>query len=201
MLKGGAGMPPEKSILIIEDNPDDFFFLERVIHQSEEITARIYHEERLAGAIAFANTVVIDMAIVDLTLPDSFGLDTFLRFHKAHPHIPTVIMTGHKDHDLAFQAVRNGAQDYLFKGDPSATAIIRTIRFAIERQRLMSELQDALDHVQQLQGMLPICASCKKIRDDQGYWNQIESYISKHSEVQFSHSICPTCIRKLYPTL
>ena len=194
-------MPPEIGILIIEDSADDFFFLKRVLHKSEEITATIYHEERLAGAIAFANTVVIDMAFIDLSLPDSSGLETFLGFHKAHPHIPTVIMTGHKDHDLAFQAVQNGAQDYLFKGDPSPTAIIRTIRFAIERQRLMTELQDALDHVQQLQGMLPICASCKKIRDDKGYWNQIESYLSRHSEVQFSHSICPECSRKLYPEL
>ena len=194
-------MKPKTSILIIEDSGDDFFFLEQIIRRSEEMSANIYHEERLAAAITFAKSIVVDVAVIDLSLPDSFGLDTFLAFHDAHPSIPTVIMTGHKDRGLALEAVKKGAQDYLFKGEPSVTAIIRTMRFAIERQRLMTDLQNALEHVKQLQGMLPICASCKKIRDDKGYWNQIESYISKHSEIRFSHSICPDCVRKLYPEL
>ena len=62
-------------------------------------------------------------------------------------------------------------------------------------------LQDALNKVKQLSGLIPICASCKKIRDDTGYWNQIESYISEHSEADFTHSICPECSEKLYPDL
>ncbi|MHB8788670.1 MAG: cache domain-containing protein [Desulfobulbaceae bacterium] len=62
-----------------------------------------------------------------------------------------------------------------------------------------SELKKALSEVKLLSGLLPICASCKKIRDDQGYWNQIEAYIQRHSQAQFSHSICPDCIQKLYP--
>ncbi|MCD4755694.1 MAG: hypothetical protein K8R75_07815, partial [Deltaproteobacteria bacterium] len=63
------------------------------------------------------------------------------------------------------------------------------------------ELTKAIAEVKQLSGFLPICASCKKIRDDKGYWNQIESYISQHSEAEFSHSICPECAKKLYPEL
>ena len=70
-----------------------------------------------------------------------------------------------------------------------------------ERQKelVIADLQQALEKVKLLSGMLPICASCKKIRDDRGYWNQIESYIRAHSEAEFSHSICPECLRKLYP--
>ncbi len=68
-----------------------------------------------------------------------------------------------------------------------------------EREKLISELKVALDKVKVLSGLLPICASCKNIRDDNGYWNQIEEYICKHSEAEFSHSICPICIKKLYP--
>ena len=68
-------------------------------------------------------------------------------------------------------------------------------------ERLIIDLQKALSEVKKLSGFLPICASCKKIRDDQGYWNQIEEYISDHSEAQFSHGICPDCARKLYPEL
>lgn len=69
-----------------------------------------------------------------------------------------------------------------------------------ERQQRESveELQDALSQVKLLSGYLPICASCKKIRDDKGYWNQIESYIHDHSEAEFSHGICPDCAKKLY---
>ena len=68
-----------------------------------------------------------------------------------------------------------------------------------EREKLIVELQHTLAEVRTLSGLLPICASCKKIRDDQGYWNQIENYISSHSTATFSHSICPECAKKLYP--
>jgi hypothetical protein len=66
---------------------------------------------------------------------------------------------------------------------------------------LIRELQEALTMVKPLSGLLPICASCKKIRDDKGYWTQIESYIRDHSEVEFSHSLCPDCLKKLYPEI
>jgi PAS domain S-box-containing protein len=69
------------------------------------------------------------------------------------------------------------------------------------RESIIAELQDALNKVRTLSGLLPICASCKKIRDDKGYWNQIESYIHKHSDAQFSHGICPDCAKRLYPDL
>jgi len=67
------------------------------------------------------------------------------------------------------------------------------------KEELIEELQTALDEVNLLSGFLPICASCKKIRDDKGYWNQIESYLKRHSGVEFSHGICPECAEKLYP--
>jgi len=70
-----------------------------------------------------------------------------------------------------------------------------------EREKLIHELQEALDKVKTLSGLLPICSSCKKIRDDNGYWNQIEVYIRDHSEADFSHSICPGCAKELYPDL
>ena len=74
-------------------------------------------------------------------------------------------------------------------------------RAETEKEKLIAELQAALSKVKTLSGLFPICASCKKIRDDSGYWNQIESYIRDHSEAEFSHSICPECAKKLYPDL
>ena len=79
--------------------------------------------------------------------------------------------------------------------------ITRRKQFEEERERLVAQLQEALANVKQLGGLLPICASCKKIRNDHGYWEQIEAYIRDHSEAEFTHSICPDCAKKLYPEL
>lgn len=70
-----------------------------------------------------------------------------------------------------------------------------------EREKLIRQLQKALAEVKTLKGIFPICASCKKVRDDKGYWTQIEAYIRDHSEAEFSHGICPECMKKLYPDL
>ena len=72
---------------------------------------------------------------------------------------------------------------------------------ALQNSRNLDQLRDALARIKTLRGLLPICASCKKIRDDQGYWNQIEKYIGEHSEADFTHSICPECAKKLYPEI
>jgi hypothetical protein len=70
-----------------------------------------------------------------------------------------------------------------------------------ERERLVLELQDALAKVKTLSGLLPICASCKKVRNEEGHWHQLERYIQEHSELVFSHTLCPECAEKLYPEL
>jgi hypothetical protein len=79
--------------------------------------------------------------------------------------------------------------------------MIEKNRINEERQTLIANLQEALQRVKKLSGMLPICASCKKIRDDDGYWREVEVYIRDRSEAEFSHGICPDCIKKLYPDL
>jgi PAS domain S-box-containing protein len=83
-------------------------------------------------------------------------------------------------------------------------AIVRDIterkRAEAERERIISELQSALSKIKTLRGLLPICASCKKIRNDEGHWEQLESYIRNHSEADFTHGICPSCAKELYPS-
>ena len=71
----------------------------------------------------------------------------------------------------------------------------------VEKDRLISELKQAISEIKTLRGILPICSYCKKIRDDKGYWNQVESYIHKHSDAEFSHSICPECAKKYFPDM
>jgi hypothetical protein len=70
-----------------------------------------------------------------------------------------------------------------------------------ERERLIDELQQALGKVTQLEGLLPICASCRQVRDDGGYWGRIEDYLGSRSAMEFTHAICPDCTRRLYPEL
>jgi len=77
--------------------------------------------------------------------------------------------------------------------------IMERKRIEEEREKLIKDLQEALARVKLLSGMLPVCSSCKKIRDDKGYWTQIEAYVRDHSEAEFSHGICPDCMKKLYP--
>jgi PAS domain S-box-containing protein len=90
-------------------------------------------------------------------------------------------------------------------GKPVLQAVVRDItgrkQNEAERNKLILDLQDALANVKSLSGLLPICASCKKIRDDKGYWSQVESYVQKHSDATFTHGICPDCIKKFYPDL
>jgi hypothetical protein len=90
-------------------------------------------------------------------------------------------------------------------GEPSVSGSILDIteRKQVEKDRdkLIVDLQKSLSEVKTLRGFLPICSHCKKIRDDKGYWNQIESYIQKHSETEFSHSICPECAKNYYPDM
>ena len=72
-------------------------------------------------------------------------------------------------------------------------------RAEAERERLIAELQEALANVKTLTGLIPICSSCKKVRDDQGYWTQLDTYLAQHSDAEFSHGLCLDCMRKLYP--
>jgi PAS domain-containing protein len=87
--------------------------------------------------------------------------------------------------------------------DPQVLIFVEDIterrRAEAEREQLIHQLQEALSEVNKLSGMLPICASCKRIRDDMGYWNRLEAFIQAHSEARFSHSVCPACVRELYP--
>ena len=79
-----------------------------------------------------------------------------------------------------------------------ATVVMERKRAEASLEKLVLELQGALSRIKTLKGLLPICSVCKKIRDDKGYWNHIESYIHHHSEADFTHGICPSCAQKVY---
>lgn len=90
---------------------------------------------------------------------------------------------------------------YYFVFKPLNQLITQRRQAEAEKDKLIVELHMAMDEVKTLQGIVPICASCKKIRDDNGFWQQVEVYVSDHSDAKFSHGICPECFEKHYPEL
>lgn len=201
-------------VLFIEDDQGDAFLIQEMLleqaadRDDKSNNVVIRHVVRLDEGLRQVAEGGFDLVISDLGLPDSHGLATVKKLAAAAPHLPIVVLTGLNDQEVGFEAVNAGAQDYLVKGQVTGEMLIRSIRYAIERKRMENEkeqviaqLQEALVKVKLLSGLLPICSSCKKIRDDQGYWQQIESYIKCHSNAEFSHSICPDCARRLYPEL
>jgi DNA-binding NtrC family response regulator len=174
----------------------------KYLNASRNIKYKVIHVERLADGLESLKRILVDVILLDLGLPDGpMGIKTFETVYAQASHIPIIVLTGHDDDDLAVEAVHKGAQDYLMKGLVTGPALGRAIRYAIERRKLLTQLEDSMKEIKLLRGFLPICVRCKKIRDDKGYWTQVDVYIRNHSEVEFSHGICPDCARQLYPEL
>jgi DNA-binding NarL/FixJ family response regulator len=195
-------------ILLVEDSPADAFLIKDMLKDYPESSGIFVIEnvDTLAVACQRIKDNGIDIALLDLGLPDSLGIETLKRLYADCRRMPIVVLTGLADEAAGMEALHEGAQDYLVKGQIDANLLVRAIRYAIERkkiendrERLIEELKEALGKVKQLSGLLPICSSCKKIRDDKGYWNQLEVYISEHSDAEFSHGLCSECAKKLYP--
>jgi len=142
-----------------------------------------------------------EIAMLDWMMPGIDGLDVCRRMRATLPDAPTyiILVTARGGLENVIQGLEAGADDYVTKPfDPRelrarlhvGVRIVQLQRALMER---FQELEDALKRVKQLQGLLPICSYCKKIRNDRNYWEQVDAYITSHSEAQFSHGICPDC--------
>jgi len=202
-------MKKEVRILILEDVPADAELMEHELHKGgiEFSAKRVETKETFLKEL---KDFAPDLILADLTLPTFSGIAALAIVQEGYPDIPFIFVSGTIGEELAIETLKRGAADYVLKDRLSrlVPAVNRALREAEERanlkraeeerEKLIHELQEALAKVRTLSGMLPICASCKKIRDDKGYWNQMEAYIRDHSEAEFSHSICPDCKKKLY---
>jgi hypothetical protein len=186
--------------LLIEDNPDDALLIQRYLTGSPRVTYSLMHVGRLADGLKIMNSIRFDVILLDLGLPDApAGIKTFEKAYAQASSIPIIVLTGHDDDAIAIESVQKGAQDYIVKGQVTGSMLGRAIRYAIERRKLLVQLEQSTSEIKKLRGILPICANCKKIRDDQGYWTQVETYIRDNTGTEFSHGICPDCAEKLYP--
>ncbi|MFQ5575485.1 MAG: ANTAR domain-containing response regulator [Anaerolineae bacterium] len=155
-------------------------------------------------AVELTQRLKPDVILMDIKMPDIDGIEATRRIQECCP-TPIVALTAFDTQKLVKRASEVGFGAYLVKPS-NAPEMERAVTIAMARfddmkelRRLNRELKDALVKVKTLSGLLPICASCKKIRDDQGYWQQVEIYIRDHSEAEFSHGLCPDCARTLYP--
>jgi phosphoserine phosphatase RsbU/P len=145
------------------------------------------------------------LAILDWMMPGMDGTEVCRRVRRTPSPTPPYLMllTAKGRREDIIKGLRSGADDYVTKpfDREELRARVQVGMRIVELQQSLAErvkaLEEALTRVKQLQGLLPICSYCKKIRDDQNYWQQVESYISEHSEAQFSHSICPDCYERL----
>jgi DNA-binding response OmpR family regulator len=188
-------------ILIAEDDPVSRHLLEATLSQ-------FGYKVVLAadGAQAWAVLQRQDspsLAILDWIMPEIDGVELCRRVRNLPTTTPPylILLTARNEKTDVVVGLEAGANDYLTKPfDRSELhARIQVGRHVLELQEALAgrvrELEDALSQVKQLQGLLPICSYCMKIRDEQNYWQRVESYLSEHTEMVFSHGICPDCYR------
>ncbi len=133
-------------ILLIEDNPGDIRLVREALAETGVTHFDLVTEIDLASGLAVLAAQHIDAILLDLSLPDTTGFDTFINLHEKAPQVPIILLTGADDDAQAAQAVRMGAQDYLVKGQVGGREITRAIRYAIERKRLEERLQFLATH-------------------------------------------------------
>jgi len=201
--------PIDVAILYVEDEPTT---RETVSAMLERQIRTVYRAADGKEGLSVFKARRPEIVITDIRMPVMDGLEMARAIKALAPRTHVIVTTAHNDTEFFLDAIDIGIDQYvlkpvdrnrLFTAIKQCQEILsleRTIMFKdAEQKRLIKELQQALASIKTLSGLIPICASCKKIRDDQGYWNQLEAYISDHSSAEFSHGICPDCAVKIYP--
>jgi diguanylate cyclase (GGDEF)-like protein/PAS domain S-box-containing protein len=130
-------------LLLVEDSADDAELIRTKLAKSERINVDVTHVDRLGKGLERLSGDAFDVVLLDFSLPDSFGMETFRRAHAAAPRIPIIVLTSLDDNELAVQAVREGAQDYLVKREADTRLLVRAMLYAIERQQADDALRES----------------------------------------------------------
>lgn len=189
-------------ILIAEDDPMSGFLLKTTLtNWGHDVTATVDGSQALE---ILQSDDPPPIAVLDWMMPVLDGSDVCrkLRASSRAASVYIIMLTTKGEKKDMLEGLAAGADDYLTKPfDPEELKArvgvgIRIVEIQEALQKKVQELEAALGQVKQLQGILPICSYCKQVRDDQNYWQQVEAYVSEHSEAKFSHSICPACYQK-----
>ena len=180
-------------ILIVDDQEGNVLLLERMLRGAGYVSVSSTMDPNEVCELHRKNRY--GLILLDLHMPgmDGYQVMEDLKEIEEGSYLPVLVVTAQPEQKL--RALRAGAKDFVGKPFDLAEVLARVYNM-LEVRLLHAELRKALENVKLLSGLLPICMWCKKIRDDQGYWNAIEHYIGQHSEAEFSHGICPDCKRK-----
>lgn len=193
-------------ILLVDDNSSNLQTLTTML-SGEGYEIRIAKSG--ADALQSVRQHPPDLILLDVLMPGMNGHEVCqrLKADAATQDIPVIFVTALAELPEKIKGFEVGGVDYITKPFQAEEVIARVnthVTMRLLRKKLennIARLQKTLDEVKTLKGLIPICSSCKKMRDDKGYWNQIEIYMKNHTGAQFSHGICPACIEKLYPDL
>lgn len=192
-------------ILVVDDDPDILFATMRVFKKAgyEVLGADTGNECLEQTTLSHP-----DLILLDVQLPDILGTEVCVKLKNNPDHTKKhiMMMSGRKtsSNDQA-DGLDAGADGYIARPVSNrellsrVAAMVRLIRAERKCDNYIIELEQAAEKIKTLSGIIPICMHCKQIRDDKGYWNQLEAFISKHSDAQFSHSLCENCLEKYYP--
>lgn len=185
-------------ILMVDDIPQNLQVLTEILMKGDcyEIAAATRGEE----AIEAAEELAPDLILLDIMMPgmDGFEVCRRLKASARARDIPIIFLTAMTETADIVRGFEAGAADYVTKPF-NAPELLARVHTHLQVRRLIAGLQEALAQVKQLSGLVPICANCKKVRDDQGFWDAVETYIENHSDARFTHGICPDCVAALYP--
>jgi len=207
------------SILLVDDSAENLLLLQSILQTGgykDLLTAESAEQafKHLGMDSSGGDGMSVDLILMDIQMPDINGIETCRRIKEVERYrdIPIIMVTAMAQREKLQLAFAAGAMDYINK--PVNKVELRTrVGSALKLKQEMDsrkareqelkkrtqELEQALREVKVLRGFIPICASCKKIRNDRGYWQLVEAYIREHSEAEFSHGICPDCIKKFFP--
>jgi len=194
-----------EKILIVEDESIIALHIEDSLKSLGYAIAGISYSG--SEAIRMAEESHPDLILMDIMLGGKVDGIRASEQIRTRLDIPVVYLTAYSDESTLQRAKATEPFGYLlkpFKERELSVAIqigLYRHRMESERTQLILQLQEALAQIKTMRGLLPICANCKKIRNDQGYWTQVEIYIAEHSDAEFTHGICPECLKLLYPEL
>ena len=188
-------------IMVVDDTPANLNLLQKML-QDKGYRVLAFPDGKMALAAAAKHPP--DLILLDINMPEMNGFEVCERF-KADAElkeIPVIFISALTETEDKVKAFTVGGVDYVSKPfqfeevNSRVETHLRLRRQQLELEKERRRLQQALDEIRTLRGLVPICAYCKKIRDDDGYWSQVEKYVSDHSEARFTHGICPGCFER-----
>ncbi len=181
------------TILIVDDTPANLQVLGQILKgNGYAVIAALSGKDALS---ALQKRSDIDLILLDVMMPEMDGFETCrtIKERIESKLLPVIFLTAKTETADIVEGFQSGGVDYITKPFNSEELLARV--------RTHVELKKAREELSALRGIIPICSSCHSIREDGGYWEQVDVYMARHSDVAFSHSICPTCMEKLYPDL